>query len=351
MGTGYPKPVPAVASGVKKTAAPRLLVFNCHEAWVHQLEGIGYELDIVVGLPGRAVASWDERMRPVPAGAHMLSLDEALAGRVPYAATVLHSVTDLIDAKAIDGPKLIFIHNTLEGRVADQEAADDAPRLAETLKQFLSLTSVRAVAVSQLKARSWGVADEILPFGVDPDAYLANTAELARGIRVSNQFNRRRNILLVDLHTQAFSGLPMTLVGHNADIPDSRPARDWTHLKELLSTHRFYVHTADPRLEDGYNMASLEAMASGLPVLGNVHPSSPIVHGKSGYLSDDPEQLRRYAELLLNDPELAARLGAEAKRVVGARFHVRTFRAGFRQAIANAQKRYRKKAQRALGVR
>ncbi|MEO6601613.1 MAG: glycosyltransferase [Polyangiaceae bacterium] len=335
---------------MKKPEAPRLLVFNCHEAWVHQLEGVGYELDIVVGLPGRAVTTWDERMRPVPARARLVSLDEALAGRTSYAATVVHSVTDLLDARTLEGAKVIVLHNTLEGRVADQEAADDAPHLAETLKQFLRLTSVRAVAVSPLKARSWGVADEVLPFGVDPDAYLPHTGELARGIRVSNQFNRRRNILLVDLHNQAFSALPMTLVGHNGDIADSGPARDWTHLKELLSKHRFYVHTADPKLEDGYNMASLEAMASGLPVLGNVHPSSPIVHGKSGYLSNDPEQLRRYAELLLNDQELAARLGAEAKRVVGARFHVRTFRAGFRQAIANAQKRHRKKSQRALGA-
>ena len=290
-------------------------------------------------------------MRPVPAGARLLTLDEALAGRTEYAAAILHSVTDLLDAKTLECPKIVVLHGTLAGRAFDQQAAEDAPQLGATLKQFLSLTSVRAVAVSSLKARSWGVADEILPFGVDPDAYLPYTGELARGIRVSNQFNRRRKILLVDLHEQAFSGLPFTLVGHNADIPGSEPAHDWDHLKELLRTHRFYVHTADPELEDGYNMASLEAMASGLPVIGNVHPSSPIVHGKSGFVSNDPEQLRRYAQQLLDDPELAARLGAEAKRVVGARFHVRTFRAGFRQSIASAQKRFKKKAQRALGAR
>jgi Glycosyl transferases group 1 len=336
---------------VKHTAAPRLLVFNCHEAWVHQLEGIGFELDIVVGLPGRVVAAWDERMRPVPRGARLISLEHALTERMPYAAAVLHSVTDLLDAKTLDCPKIIVLHSTLEHKLADQEFAEDAPQLAATLKQFLSLTSVRAVAVSTLKAGSWGVADEVLPFGVDPDAYLPHTGEVARGIRVSNQFNRRRHTLLADLHHAAFDGLPFTLVGHNADIEGATPAEDWLHLKQLLSSHRFYVHTADPRLEDGYNMASLEAMASGLPVLGNVHPSSPIVHGKSGFLSDDPVQLRRCAEQLLADPELAARLGAEAKRALGTRFHVRTFRAGFRQAVANAQKRYRKKAQRAVGAR
>jgi len=331
--------------------APRLLVFNCHEAWVHQLEGIGYELDIVVGLPGRAVSSWDEQMRPIPNDARLLSLEEALATRSRYAVAVVHSVTDLLDIKLLDCPKIIVLHGTLEGRIFDREAAEDAPQLAATLKQFLGLTSVRAVAVSSLKARSWGVADEILPFGVDPEAYLPFTGELARGIRVSNQFNRRRQILLAELHEAAFSGLPLTLVGHNPDLSDCGPAQNWAHLKQLLSSHRFYVHTADPKLEDGYNMASLEAMASGLPVLGNVHPSSPIVHGKSGFLSNDPAMLRRYAEQLLADRELAARLGAEAKRTVTSRFHVRNFRAGFRQAIANAQRRYRKKAQRALGAR
>jgi hypothetical protein len=92
----------AVDQLVKQAEAPRLLVFNCHEAWVHQLEGIGYELDIVVGLPGRAVTTWDERMRPVPAGARLLSLDEALASRTAYAVAVMHSVTDLLDAKTLD---------------------------------------------------------------------------------------------------------------------------------------------------------------------------------------------------------------------------------------------------------
>ena len=129
---------------------------------MHQLEGLGFELDIVVGLAGRLVASWDERMRPVPAGARLVTLGDALAGRTDYAAAVLHSVTDLLDVKLLECPKIIVLHGTLEGRAADQIEAEDAPQLAATLRRFLSLTSVRAVAVSTLKARSWGVADEIL---------------------------------------------------------------------------------------------------------------------------------------------------------------------------------------------
>lgn len=88
-------------------------------------------------------------------------------------------------------------------------------------------------------------------------------------------------------------------------MPTVKASDNWGHLKKLLQSHRFYIHTADPRLEDGYNMATIEAMAAGLPVLGNRHPTSPVKHGLSGFLIDDPYKLRKYAKMLLEDRYLA----------------------------------------------
>ena len=56
------------------------------------------------------------------------------------------------------------------------------------------------------------------------------------------------------------------LVGFNPDMPNVIPSRDWTDLKSILSSHRFFIHTAHPELEDGYNNATLEAMSAGLPL-------------------------------------------------------------------------------------
>ena len=36
-----------------------LLIFNCHEAWVYQLEILGYPLDIIIGLKGQYKQTWD----------------------------------------------------------------------------------------------------------------------------------------------------------------------------------------------------------------------------------------------------------------------------------------------------
>jgi glycosyltransferase involved in cell wall biosynthesis len=114
--------------------------------------------------------------------------------------------------------------------------------------------------------------------------------------------------------------VPVRLLGHNPGIPGVTVVRDWNDLKRILSGHRFFIHTADPRFDDGYNMATCDAMAAGLLVWGNRHPNPPVKHGVSGYLSDDPEELRSYAERRLCDPDLAATMGAEARRLAVERF-------------------------------
>jgi hypothetical protein len=121
------------------------------------------------------------------------------------------------------------------------------------------------------------------------------------------------------------------------------PSKDWNDLKRMLSTHRFYVHTAHPDLEDGYNMASLEAMAAGLPIVGNRHPTSPVEHGVSGFLSDDPGELRQYALILLQNRDLARQMGEEARKVAAERFSMDRFAARFTRSIEIAKERWQRR--------
>jgi glycosyltransferase involved in cell wall biosynthesis len=319
----------------------RLLAFNCHEAWVHQLGALACPLDIVVGLKGRATEGWDERMRPVPPNARLVTLGDVAGGRTRYDCIVTHNLTDLIEARDLAGPRLIVLHVTLEGRAVNERRAHPPAELPSLTRLYLGLVGGHAVAVSALKRRSWGITDDVVPFGADVDAYPPWRGDVAAGLRVSNLILQRPEILLWDFHQRAFGGVPVTLVGHNPDLDGVAPARDWDHLKEVLSRHRFYIHTAAPALEDGYNMASLEAMAAGLPVLGNRHPSSPVEHGVSGFLSDDPDELRECARRLLADRELARRMGAAARATVAERFSLRLFAERFRVSIGRAKRTWR----------
>ena len=318
----------------------KLLVFNCHEAWVYQLGSLEYELDIIVGLKGRFTDGWDERMRPLPANARTISLSEALTSQSPYHCIICHNITDLLDVKSLPGPRIIVLHSTIGGRLHEEQSELSPEKLKGMLSNYLQLVGGHALAISPLKGKSWGLSADIVTAGVDPDDYIPCTGEKAKGLRICNEISKRKNILHWDFHEEAFDGIPVQIVGHNPDMPEVEPARNWSHLKQILSSHRFYIHTADPRFEDGYNMATLEAMAAGMPVLGNRHPTSPVEHGVNGFLSDDPDELRLYAKMLLADQELATRMGKEARKTVAKRFSLSKFNEDFLQSIKIARRKW-----------
>lgn len=317
----------------------RLLVFNCHEAWVHQLRFLKRPLDIVVDLPGRHTRGWDEAMRPVPPNARLIPLCEVLAARETYDCIIAHNLTDLLDVKALPGPRLLVIHLTLDGIILEQQSQMDPQEFRSAVARYVAQTGTHVVAVSRLKGRSWGFTQDVVTLAVDPADYLPWRGDIAAGLRVSNFLTRRAQTLLLDFHRQAFAAVRVTLMGHNPELPGVAPSRDWADLKDALSRHRFFIHTANPRLEDGYNTATLEAMAAGLPVLGNRNPSSPITHGADGFLSDHPAILTYHARMLLEDRVLAEKMGQAARRTVQQRFSPVTFASAFERSIATAQEK------------
>ncbi|MGH9701595.1 MAG: hypothetical protein ACRD52_19345, partial [Candidatus Acidiferrales bacterium] len=68
----------------------RLLVCDCHEAWIYQLGQLDQPMDVIVGLKGRHTSSWDTAMRPVPQNARIIHLQEALACKDPYDCVIAH---------------------------------------------------------------------------------------------------------------------------------------------------------------------------------------------------------------------------------------------------------------------
>lgn len=330
--------------GIRRLLQPAegrtLLVFNCHEPWVYQLGVLDYDLDIVVDLPGKYNRGWDERMRPIPPRSRLISLSEALACPTNYYCIIAHNTTDLLDARCRPEPRLLVLHHTLEGRLQEENSAVDPQQMKDALRTYIELVGGHVVATSMFKGESWGYTDDIVHFGIDVEDYPPQEKSQARGLRICNFISSRRHILMWDFHEQAFEGVPVTLVGHNPDMPGVEAARDWSHLKSLLQSHRFYIHTADPRFEAGHNMATAEAMAAGLPVLGNRHPTSPIKHGVSGFLSDNPKELQHYARILLEDGDLARMMGQQARKTVTERFSLTRFKHSFLRSIEIARRKW-----------
>lgn len=317
-----------------------ILTLNCHEAWISQLPRLGQPLDIVVGLRGRYTASWDARMRPFPPGARAVTVEQVRAEARPYGCLIAHSLSDLVELQDVAAPRILVLH-TSPGHRAAQEGRKELPAgFLEAAARYVEEADAEVVAISPFKGEAWHMPHTVVRPGIEAEQFGPATREVAAGIRVANQIAAKRATLLWDLHERAFRSVPVDVVGHNPEMPGVKPAASWDELRRLLARHRFFVHTADPKLEDGYNLASLEAMAAGLPILGNRHPTSPIEHGVSGFLSDDPDELRSFALRLLNDRALAARMGEAARSAVMSQFPPGLFVSGMHAAIDRAHRRW-----------
>jgi glycosyltransferase involved in cell wall biosynthesis len=202
-----------------------------------------------------------------------------------------------------------------------------------------------AATYRQVSAHGGSPVGMIVSLTANPAEYLPWIGELACGLRVSNFVLRRARTLRWDFHARAFAGLPITLVGHNPEFPGVRASSSWAELKQTFRRHRFFIHTAEPELEDGYNMATLEAMAAGLPVVGNRHPTSPIVHGVSGFLSDDPAELNKFAGMLLAERSLAGEMGRAAQQTVLDKFSGAAFRDGMLREMRVAREKWQRMRQ------
>ena len=251
----------------------RIAVFNCHEAWVYQLRALALPIDIITDLPGREVRGWDFRVRPLPPQSRLISLAEATLAPAPYHAIIAHNLSDLLDARELRGPRILVLHMTLDGIMLEQSSSTPAVKLKECAAEYAHRTGTHVVAVSQSKGASWGFTEDVVLLSADPADYPDWQGALPRGLRISNRISRRAQTLLWSFHQEAFARVPVTLVGDNPDIPGIRASCDWAELKIFLQHHRFYVHTARTDLEDGHNMASLEAMAAGMPIVASDIPA------------------------------------------------------------------------------
>lgn len=326
----------------------RLLTFNCHEAYVHLLGKLGLEMDIIDGLPGRYASAWDRRMRPVPRGARLIALEEASSGQ-RYDVAVAHNLTDLVALRELELPKVLVLHVNLAARVSEERGAPTIFDMQQQLQSYLSAISATAVAVSQAKASSWGQRCPVIRPCADPEEYKDFEGSDPVALRVANQVLDRQPRLAWDAHSAIVRGHAVRLLGHNPGVDGSMPAESWAALKASYRRHRAYVHTAGLGLDDGYNLAVVEAMMTGMPVVSLQGSESPIVDGISGYVSADPSYLNQRLGQLLSSPELARELGQRAREAALESFSVGAFVAGWSRAIELAQATWRGRPQRAHG--
>jgi glycosyltransferase involved in cell wall biosynthesis len=224
----------------------------------------------------------------------------------------------------------------------------DKPGLARNLKHAwnrqLFRSARRLLPWSTWAARSlrddYGVPDEticVVPPGADTERWSPAPRETEGPVRilfVGGNFERKGGMLLLDWfrHAADASRCQLCIVTRD-DVPATPGVevhRAGNNSDALIELARSCDIFALPTEADCFSIASIEAMAVGLPVVTtNVGGIGDIVaHGESGYLIEpgDPDGLAAALGALTGDPALRRRMGAggrdRAERMFDAKTNV-----------------------------
>jgi glycosyltransferase involved in cell wall biosynthesis len=319
----------------------KLLTFLAHESYLHTLAKLGHPMDVIVNLPGHHSPTWDERMRPVPDNVRLLPVEEFMADPPEFDCVIGHNISDLLQVKHLPGPRVLTLHSSLTGRLSQEESGIDPREMSSMVVQYMSMLSGVLVFVSEMKRSSWDIDARVIRLAVDTADYDGYHGSESSALRVVNHITAKTDFLRWDLQEAVFEDLPCKLVGVNPDFPDVHPSRDWDHLKDLYRSYRMYVHTAQQGMEDAWNTSTLEAMATGMPVICSQLPGSLVEDGVSGFVSNDPEVLRAGVRRLLADQGLATEMGRAARTRVAEEFSLKAFIDSWERTLAESCARYR----------
>lgn len=165
----------------------------------------------------------------------------------------------------------------------------------------------------------------VVDHGVTDPGHLF-TGELERGLVVVNGLQRRGRRLGADVFERARAAVPLDLVGMFAEESGGLGEVPLTELPAFSARYRFFFH---PIRYTSLGLALLEAMTAGLPIVGLATTELPtlIRHGENGFIATDEGELHAAMRALIEDRELARRIGQAGRATALERFGIKRFAA------------------------
>ncbi len=319
-------------------ATPRILTFNFHEPYLCMMAATGLPFDIGLYEKGNFARIWQQAFRPAPSNLTFVG-EQEWRSRVKsgyYDVVIAQNETNAIDAADGDAARLLICHNrrtflntTIQGDT--ETGIANYNQLLEDLQQFYDF-----VFISESKRADYGIPGRVILPGIDVDAWGGFRGEHASIIRVGNTMRERDRMFDVDFQEACCAGLPNQVIGTNPQIPGSKASTSFEDLLERFRSNRCLLHVSREAYEDGYNLAMLEAMACGMPVVSLSNPTSPITNGVDGFSAYDSGELRGYLQRLLDDRDFAREIGARGRDTVAETFPLSRFVTQWREAIMEA---------------
>jgi glycosyltransferase involved in cell wall biosynthesis len=172
----------------------------------------------------------------------------------------------------------------------------------------------------------YGIDIPYIPLGLDPDAYHGWTGEERTILSIIHSYQERG--WHYREYREATADLPTLHIDH---LDPTQPVRRYDDLQQALRRSRLYLHDG----EQEYTITLIEAMMTGLPIVSFELPGIRryVVDGVNGFVGRSAAEIRDRCRLLLDDAELARRMGAAGRQMALADYHEARWRRDWILAI------------------
>jgi glycosyltransferase involved in cell wall biosynthesis/SAM-dependent methyltransferase/Tfp pilus assembly protein PilF len=312
----------------------KILTFNWHEPYLCLLSRMIHEFLVVEPeIAPDHFRKWNQNMRPVPDNVRLISMKQAQEyleqGEID--GIIAHNVKDLIAVRDYSLPKIMVFHNCLTTEI---KLGKNKINREDYLQKIIPLLDgVTKVFISEIKKADWEMQGEIILPGLDVSEYGGYTGSEKKVLRVGNLLIERDLMMGYSFGEKVIKNHPLLTLGMNPGIPESRISDGFDDLLNQFQNNRVYINTTVDGFEDGYNLAMLEAMATGMPVVTSQNKTSPISNGINGFSSNDPDYLNRCIENFMQDPVLAKEMGEKARETIVEKFPINKFIQSWTKAV------------------
>lgn len=319
-----------------------VLSFNWHEPYLCLLAKTSHRFTIIEPeIKEGFIMRWRKELRSLPKNITLMDKEAALSQLESGAfdLAICQNAKDLVFIKGFLLPKILVFHNKLSTEIALGKNQVNREEYLSSLKNILGRVSL--IFISESKQKDWGFEGTIITPGIDLEEYEDYySGDVEKVLRVGNMIKERDLMMGYSIQEEILKDIPNTLMGENPTIPESRVSINWEELKFHYVSHRLFLNTNVNQYEDGYNLAMLEAMATGMPVVSTANDTSPIVNGENGFISDSISCLREKIQYLLANKEEAKHLGENGRRTVKEKFGLDNFIEKWETAITDTVKKF-----------
>jgi glycosyltransferase involved in cell wall biosynthesis len=326
-------PLAGLKNRMENIRSLNILTINRHTGYLYNLSKIGHQW-LVLG-------EWEQHNRPLPANFELGEWAQARRDFPKFDAVVGHDIRHdlrmfLPYCLRYRKPYFQVIHGRrARGGFSRSRLRRFAKQLYSSLVlgPLVSLGLIRVVFISPYARSDWNLDGTTIDQGInlaEMGPYQGTEPSL---LTVGNTLHREH--FAFDDLMQIRKRVPVKIFGVNPNIPDCRPSKNWEELRSLYCRNRAYLNlTREP--EDGHNLAVLEAMGSGMPVISLKHRSTPIRNGENGFLVENVSEAVERAKQLLADHDLAQSLGRCARDTVEREFSSEVFRERWNELMARS---------------